>query len=113
MAIGNSLLRNAQLMVNGGFYINKQTEFYYSAGASYRKGEAAGFYRYPFQKSQVIPELYPNGFLPQILSEIWDKSVMAGIKFNTNDWAWDISNTYGGNSFRFDVANSNNATQYA
>ncbi len=38
---------------------------------------------------------------------------MAGIKFNTHDWAWDISNTFGGNSFRFNVANSNNATQYA
>lgn len=113
MAIGNSLVRNAGLMVNGGFNFDKQTEFYYSAGISYRKGEAAGFYRYPFQKSQVISELYPNGFLPQILSEIWDKSVMAGIRFNTHQWAWDVSNTFGGNSFRFDVANSNNATQYA
>lgn len=113
MLIGNSLVRNVGAMINGGFNFNKQTEFYYSAGTSYRNGEAAGFYRYPFQRTQVIPELFPNGFLPQILSQIWDKSAMAGIKFNTNNWSWDISNTFGGNSFRFDVANSNNATQFA
>ena len=29
------------------------------------------------------------------------------------NWNWDISEAIGGNSFRFDVSNSNNASQYA
>lgn len=37
---------------------------------------------------------------------------MAGLRFETNGWKWDICNIYGGNSFHFDVFNSNNASQY-
>ena len=29
------------------------------------------------------------------------------------DWNWDVSDIYGGNSFRFDVTHSNNASQFA
>jgi iron complex outermembrane receptor protein len=81
---------------------------------NHRRGEAAGFYRYPFQNTQVIPELYPNGFLPQIHSTIWDASLLAGVGGEIGKgWRWDLSNVYGGNSFRFDVKNSNNASQFA
>jgi iron complex outermembrane receptor protein len=113
LALGNSQLKNISFMLNGGFKISGNAEFYYSASAGYRHGKAAGLYRYSYQTTQVIPEIYPNGFLPLILSDIIDKSAMAGIKFQTNGWHWDISNTFGGNSFEFDVARSNNATQFA
>ncbi|HKC35593.1 MAG TPA: TonB-dependent receptor, partial [Chitinophagaceae bacterium] len=71
-------------------------------------------YRYPKQTTQVIAELYPDGFLPEINSIIKDKYVTAGFegKLGSN-WNWDISQAIGGNSFRFDVTNSNNASQYA
>jgi iron complex outermembrane receptor protein len=113
MAIGNSEVRNVTGMINGGYNLSKQTELYYSAGIGYRNGNAAGFYRYPFQTTQVIAELYPLGFLPEIHSAIWDKSISAGIKFEMNGWDWDVSNTFGGNSFEFTVKNSDNATQYS
>lgn len=112
MLVGNSQLNNAGGMVNGGFAINDKVDIYFSAGGGYRKGKAAGFYRYPFQTTQVIAPLYPNGFLPYIYSTIHDKSAQAGVHFNTGKWTWDVSNTYGDNSFRFDVKKSNNASQY-
>lgn len=115
MQIGNSQVLNSGLMMNGALpFSNNNGEFYFAAGLNYRNGQAAGFYRYPFQTSQLIPELYPLGFLPEIHSNIWDKNVMAGVKLKTNNnWRLDISNTFGGNSFEFNVKNSLNASQYA
>lgn len=113
MLVGNAKLYNVGGILNGGISINNKADFYYSAGAGYRRGDAAGFYRYPFQTTQVIVAKYPNGFLPIIGSTIWDKSAQAGIKFDAGLWNWDISNTYGDNSFHFDVKNSNNASQFA
>lgn len=114
MLLGNSQVLNGGLMMNGAVPLKGNGEFYFSGGMNYRNGQAAGFYRYPFQTSQNIPELYPLGFLPQIHSNIWDKNIIAGVKFKTkSEWNMDISNTFGGNSFNFNVKNSLNASQFA
>lgn len=113
LLIGNSDLNNFGGMLNGTLKVAPKTEVYFSGVLNYRRGQSVGFYRYPFQASQVIPEIYPNGFLPQIHSTIWDRSILAGIGGDLGDgWRWDLSNVFGGNSFRFDVENSNNASQY-
>lgn len=114
MLLGNSQVLNGGLMMNGAIPLSGNGEFYFSGGMNYRNGQAAGFYRYPFQTSQNIPELYPQGFLPEIHSNIWDKNIIAGLKFKTkSNWNLDISNTFGGNSFNFNVMNSLNASQFA
>jgi len=114
MLIGNSAVDNFGGMLNGNIPLGGKTTFYFTGILNYRNGRAAGFYRYPFQTSQVIAELYPNGFLPQIASTIWDRSWLMGVSGELgNGWHWDLSNVYGGNSFRFDVNNSNNASQFA
>jgi iron complex outermembrane recepter protein len=112
MYIGNSKQLNAYGEANLDLPISANTRIYATGMYSYRKGKAAGFYRYPKQApSQVVLQLYPRGFLPYIESEINDQSIMAGIKGKTGSaWNWDISSVYGGNQFRFDVSNSNNAS---
>ncbi len=114
MHIGNSDIDNYGVLVNMGYPFKENLQFLLTAGYNYRNGEAAGFYRYPKQTTQVIAELYPDGFLPEIHSIIRDKYITAGLegKFS-GKWNWDISEAIGGNSFRFDVLNSNNASQYA
>ncbi len=114
LQVGNSAVNNFGGMLNGDLKVGERTEVYFSTIVNHRLGQAAGFYRYPRQTSQVITELYPQGFLPQIHSTIWDVSGMVGIggEFGQG-WRWDLSNVYGGNSFRFDVENSNNASQFA
>ena len=114
MHIGNSEISNYGALVNMGYPFKKNLQFLLTAGYNYRDGKAAGFYRYPKQTTQVIKELYPDGFLPEINSIIRDKYVTVGFegKIGSN-WNWDISEAIGGNSFRFDVSNSNNASQYA
>src|SRR6188768_3711740 len=114
MHIGNSEISNYGILVNMGYPFKKDLQFLITAGYNYRDGKAAGFYRYPKQTSQVITELYPDGFLPLINSFIRDKYITAGFEGKTaSNWSWDVSQALGGNSFRFDVTNSNNASQFA
>lgn len=114
MHIGNSRVNNYGVLVNMGYPFKKNLQFFLTAGYNYRDGKAAGFYRYPKQTSQVIAELYPDGFLPEINSIIRDKYITGGLEGKLgNSWNWDVSQAIGGNSFRFDVTNSNNASQFA
>ncbi|WP_205509730.1 TonB-dependent receptor [Longitalea arenae] len=114
MYIGNSKQLNAYGEANLEIPVSANSKFYATGMYSFRKGKAAGFYRYPKQTSQVVAQLYPRGFLPYIESEIRDHSVIAGFKGKTKSaWNWDASTTYGGNQFRFDVTNSNNASMGA
>ena len=114
MHIGNSEVYNYGGLINMGLPLAKNVQFLLTAGVNYRDGKAAGFYRYPKQTSQVIAELWPDGFLPEINSIIRDRYLTAGVEGKLGgNWNWDISQAIGGNSFRFDVTNSNNASQYA
>jgi iron complex outermembrane receptor protein len=114
MFIGNSDVHQKSIMINAGLPLGKNTQFILAAGLSDRDGKAAGFYRYPRQTTQVIAPLFPDGFLPRIISSVDDKSIIAGVEGKSGGgWSWDISQSSGGNSFRFDVKNSNNASQFA
>jgi len=114
MYIGNSKQLNVYGEANLELPVTNHTKFYATGMYSYRKGKAAGFYRYPKQTTQVVKQLYPRGFLPYIESTINDRSAIAGFKGKThNAWNWDASTTYGGNQFRFDVTNSDNASMGA
>ncbi len=114
MQVGNAASRNILGFVNFNMPIGTNKEFYLNVGGASRHGSGKGFYRYPKQNTQVIPELYPKGFLPEIHSTIGDYSALAGIKGTLESgWRWDLSTVYGTNRFRYDIKNSNNASQFA
>jgi len=114
MQVGNAASRNILGFINYNLPIGTNKELYINVGGASRKGSGKGFYRYPKQTTQVIPELYPMGFLPEIHSTIGDYSALVGMKgIVSNGWRWDISNVFGTNRFRYDVKNSNNASQFA
>jgi iron complex outermembrane receptor protein len=48
--------------------------------------------------------------LPEINSIVNDESISVGIKGKQGDWDIDFSNTYGKNSFDFNIGNSSNAS---
>ena len=114
MQVGNASSRNLLGSLNFSMPFGEGNEFYLNASAANRRGAGKGFYRYPKQNTQVIPELYPNGFLPEIHSTIQDYSALAGVKGSLKSgWRWDLSNVFGTNIFRYDIKNSNNASQFA
>ncbi len=109
-SVGQSLLRSGQFIANAAFPVdNNGTEFYAFGGIGFRNGQAAGNYRFPGASNNVI-EIYPLGFLPEIHSDIYDRSLSAGIKGQLKSWNVDFSNTYGQNQFIFRVENSLNAS---
>lgn len=114
MQVGNSAVDNYGFMVNMGAPVTDRVNWFLNAGTNYRKGQAAGFYRFPKQTSQVITDLYPDGFLPQIKSDIHDNNITAGVDGITKGGIrWDVANTFGGNTFEFTIDNTNNASEFA
>lgn len=110
MNVGQSSLTSAQFFVNAAYPISKNSELYAFGGTSYRNGTSAGFYRKPNQ-SRTYTGLYPNGFLPEIHSTINDISAAVGIRGKIfESWNYDLSNTYGQNTFDYNIENTVNST---
>jgi iron complex outermembrane receptor protein len=120
MRVGNSAMKGGAAFYNFGYPIGAKGELYIFGGYSKKKGEATGVYRYPSgipgNATTYAPgvfALYPDGFLPEIHSDIMDFSTAAGFRTKFNDWNFDISNTFGTNKFEFGVENSVNYSQFA
>lgn len=109
MQVGQSKLTNNQLFANIEIPINDNWKVYTFGGYSYRHGTSGGFYRRPNQ-SRTFTGLYPNGYLPQIGTNIQDLSLAAGIKGNWEGWNIDFSNTFGQNSFDYTIQNTGNTS---
>ena len=102
MRVGQSKLRSGKFFANMNLPINDDFELYAFGGVSYRNGNAGGFYRRPDQ-SRAYTGLYRAGFLPEINSDVKDKSAAFGIRGKQGDWDVDFSNTWGENSFGFNI----------
>lgn len=111
--VGDAKIQNIQGFVNTVLPIDENIEFYAAGGFNKRNGMGFGFRRLPSDSWSVVPELYPNGFQPELKSNILDASLISGFKFKISDWTLDVSNTFGGNNFKYEVANSNNASMGA
>ena len=119
MRVGNSAMKGGAGFYNFGYPIGAG-EIYLFGGYSKKKGEATGVYRYPSgipgnarNYATNVFALYPNGFLPEIHTDISDFSTAVGFRTKFTGWNFDISNTYGMNKFLFGVENSVNYTQFA
>ena len=113
---GGGELTDISGFFNGDYQITDNTEAYFFGGISSREGLAAGFYRRarnsgPLSDGRAPVEVYPDGFLPKVQSTINDISVAGGVRGRLGSWDYDISETFGTNSFQFDVVNTVNNTR--
>ncbi len=109
MRVGQSQLRGGQFFANMEVPVSDDLVIYSFGGLGFKNGNAAGFYRLPYQSRAYTPARI-NGFLPEINSNIKDKSIAVGIKGVIGDWNVDFSNTYGNNEFSYRIGNSMNAS---
>lgn len=109
MQVGQSKLNNHQLFANIEVPINDNWKVYTFGGYSFRHGSSGGFYRRPNQ-SRTFTGLYSDGYLPQIGTDIQDLSLSAGIKGNWDGWNIDFSNTFGQNSFTYNISDTGNTS---
>jgi iron complex outermembrane recepter protein len=109
---GDGDARDLGGFLNASLPLASGLELYSFGGATFRDGRAAGFFRRALD-DRTVRTIHPDGFLPEIGSEIRDLSAVGGVRGTLGEWSWDASTLYGGNSFRFEVHNSNNASMGA
>lgn len=110
---GSAAVDAFNFMVNTMIPVSENTEIYAFGGKNYRDTNANAFSRdsYADGDNRSVPSLYPNGFTPQITSNIIDASVSAGVRHKMeNGWNVDFNNTFGKNSFQYYIKNTNNAS---
>lgn len=108
--LGDADASDAYLWLNSGMSAGAG-ELYAFGGLSRRQGESGGFFRSPGD-NRTVPELYPDGFLPRILTTVEDASLAVGYKAPIGDssWDWDVSINHGRSRFGFDESNSVNVS---
>lgn len=91
--MGNPRIQRETISYNMGYRITDAIEFYSFASYGHVNGESYQNYRLP----SVLPQVYPQGFSPQISVSQNDYSFTAGFRGKKFGWDWDLSTTYGGN----------------
>lgn len=109
MSVGQSELASGQLYYNAKYPLTDITSLYSFGGVSYRNGKSYAFNRLP-NGSGTFTQVYENGFLPQIQSNILDASSAVGVTTELFGFDTDLSTNLGTNSFQYDVNNTINAT---
>lgn len=107
--IGDADSTDAYLWLNGGIGLGGG-ELYWFGGASRREGDSSGFYR-SAGDGRTVPALYPNGFLPNIITTVEDQSLAVGFRAPLGEnWDWDVSVNHGRSEFGFHERNSVNVS---
>ncbi|MBA4094856.1 MAG: TonB-dependent receptor, partial [Candidatus Accumulibacter sp.] len=110
--IGDSLARDAYLWTNAMLPVGHGGELYWFGGASRRTGDAAGFFR-PREDARNVPAVYPDGFLPNIRTEVRDASLAFGYRADLGgDWKFDASFNHGRSELVFNERNSINVSYW-
>ena len=110
MEIGSAETQNLSVFFNSELPLSNNAIFYFHGGRNYREGKSRGFFRLPKDEDRVVLELFPNGFAPEILTDIQDDAAVIGFKGVKNNWDLDFSHSIGENSLDYTVNNSNNAS---
>ncbi|MGH1520208.1 TonB-dependent receptor plug domain-containing protein [Chryseobacterium sp. JK1] len=108
--IGDAQIKQGQLFFNSEYPLNDRLKLYSFGGFSIKEGKGFGFRRLPSEKNNIVSSIYPNGFQAVLNSQIYDVSYALGAKYNVNNWLIDLSNTFGSNTFNYNVSNTNNAS---
>ena len=107
--LGTPEVENDYLFLNSEKPLSEAATLYAFGGFSKRDAQTVGFYRRALD-ARNNPNIYPDGFLPKIGTEIDDSSISFGLRGNVKQWNYDTSYTYGKNTFDFHISDSLNVT---
>jgi iron complex outermembrane receptor protein len=112
---GDGKSEDVNLFVNAGLDVGTSFELYAFGSYGNRQANGTGFFRRPLDArnrdfANGGAPFYPDGFLPQIDSDIEDIALAAGIRGETAGWNVDLSINYGTNRLDYGVSNSWNAS---
>ena len=111
---GDARVRNVRGLLNARVVATDWLAFYGFGGYNFRRGQAATpWVLKARQPNEVVAELFPNGYQPEVNTRINDGSATLGAVFGRNGpnrWTLDLSNTTGYNRMQYDLANTVNAS---
>lgn len=112
--IGDAETDNATLFVNLDLPVGDRAVFYAHGGYNQRDGLAGAWYR-DGVGSDDIPsrnsaQMYPNGFVPSIGTDIEDLSAAVGYRTLVGDWSLDVSTGFGSNRMEYLISDTLNAS---
>ena len=109
--VGDPRVDATAASANASFNFSDNVSAYASALLSNRDITSFAFYRSPNHSGQtaLLAQTYPDGYVPQINQYSKDRSLVAGVKGNTESgWTWDVSVNHGENTLDFHTRNSIN-----
>jgi iron complex outermembrane recepter protein len=105
---GDAKTDDMKLFVNSALPLNEMAELYAFGSYGWRDGNSGAFYRLA-NDARNVPAIYPNGFLPNINTELEDRSVTGGIRGELGGgYTYDLSGSYAKNDFDFFISNTLN-----
>ena len=114
---GNGNAEDLSLFFNAGYTLSDTLEVYAFGGYQDREADSPGFYRRAgdatrdFRSSpRNLTEIYPDGFLPEIIGDVTDTSFAAGFRGQFSEWDYDVSFTFGNNELEYTIENTLNAS---
>ena len=111
-AQGDPESKDLAIYLNAGKPLGAGWEAYGWVGYQTRDASAAAFYRTPTDNAQnpayTSGRVYPNGYLPYILTDTTDWTATGGLKGQAGGFDIDINLGYGKNKIDFSVENTLN-----
>jgi iron complex outermembrane receptor protein len=109
---GTAKVHSLGLLINGAYSFNDRLKAFWTGTINYKKNYAWGNYRFPNDSTRVNKFIHPHGFKPMATTANLDATAIAGLKGTMrNNCQWELSSSFGNNSNRNEVENSNNASQ--
>jgi iron complex outermembrane receptor protein len=113
-AIGDADTENTTLFFNLDVPTGEDSAFYGHGGYNQRDGLAGAWYRGGVGSDDIPSRnsaaMYPDGFVPDIGTDIEDLSAAFGYRWLAGDWSLDVSTTYGSNEMRYLISHTLNAS---
>lgn len=106
--VGRADIQDLAFVYNLGYTLNDTTELYSFGTYGQRDGDSAAFYRQPKQGRSL--GIFPDGFLPHIITDVVDTAFVVGVSGEFGDWSWDTSINYGENDFGLGNENTVNSS---
>ena len=106
---GRAEIEDINFFVNAAYPVASDSELYFFASHGKRKGFNGMDYRRAIDERNITA-LYPDGFLPQIESNVDDVSLTLGIRGEQFGWQWDVSYTDANNEIDLKLHNSLNVS---
>lgn len=97
---GDAEVTDYSAWFNMNYPLNDKASLYAFGGYNFRTVEAYAYTRAADESRNVI-SIYPEGFDPVIASNVFDKTISAGVRGDVQGWNVDFNNTFGSNLMHY------------